>query len=53
MQIDYHRPSSKGVTQLMYVGDDAATAVSGAGTYRWWLVVGGVFALGWWFGKRR
>ena len=53
MQIDYKRPTSKGVTQLMYVGDDAATTTLGSPGYRWWLVAAGIFAVGWWFGKGR
>lgn len=26
MQVTHHRPAARGVNQLMYVGDDAATA---------------------------
>ena len=52
MQIDYRRPTSKGVTQLMYVGDDGLgldNALTGGSL--WWLV--GAFAIGWWLGGKR
>jgi len=29
MRIEHHKPAARGVNQLMYVGDDAATAPSG------------------------
>ncbi|HVO31350.1 MAG TPA: hypothetical protein VMV18_11455 [bacterium] len=50
MQISYGKPTSKGVTQLMYVGDDGSSAT--APSYRTWLVWAGLFAAGWWFGKK-
>lgn len=53
MQIDYRRPTSKGVTQLMYVGDDGdgLGLDTPTGTVWWWVL--GAFAAGWWFGKKK
>lgn len=52
MQIDYRRPTSKGVTQLMYVGDDGMLEGVLAPTPTWWWVAG-AFVAGWFLGKRK
>jgi uncharacterized protein (TIGR03382 family) len=46
-----HAPAARGVSQLMYVGDDQATAPSKLPTA---LTVAIVLAIGWWLvGRRR
>lgn len=55
MRINYHRPTSKGVTQLMYVGDDGdgLGAIGGFPTGPVWYWLAGAFAIGWLLGKKR
>lgn len=52
MQIVHHKPAARGVTQLMYVGDDQA--VEQATGVSLGVKVGVVLVLGWLlFGRRR
>jgi hypothetical protein len=49
MVIDYHPRAQKGVTQLMYVGDDGM--VDHPSYPKWWLVAGGLLLAAWLMGR--
>jgi len=49
MQIAYAKPTSKGVTQLMYVGDDAIPTGPNYGAFA--IIALGTLALFWWAKK--
>lgn len=49
MSVEYHPPDEKGVTSLMYVGDDGLPAAPDYS--RWWLLAGGLAVAAWLFGR--
>lgn len=46
MQIDVHKGHPRGITQLMYVGDDGA-ALEQPSYGPWWALVGGFVLAAW------